>query len=85
MNGDKARALEIAFQPPPPLKRFIYFCLVCMSVMPSCMSVHHMLAVHRGQERISDPPRITDCCEPLCGCWKLNPGPLERAASVFIF
>ena len=24
----------------------------------------------------SDP--ITDSCEPHCGCWELNPGPLEK-------
>jgi hypothetical protein len=24
---------------------------------------------------------ITDGCEPLCGCWELNPGPLEEQYS----
>jgi hypothetical protein len=28
------------------------------------------------QKRASDP--ITDGCEPPCGCWELNPGPLEE-------
>jgi hypothetical protein len=28
------------------------------------------------QKRVSDP--ITDGCEPLCGCWELNSGPLEE-------
>ena len=28
------------------------------------------------QKRASDP--ITDGCEPPCGCWKLNSGPLEE-------
>jgi len=27
-------------------------------------------------ERASDP--ITDGCEPPCGCWDLNSGPLEE-------
>jgi hypothetical protein len=27
------------------------------------------------QQRKSDP--ITDGCEPPCGCWELNSGPLE--------
>ena len=29
-----------------------------------------------GQKRASDP--ITDGCEPPCGCWELNSGPLEE-------
>ena len=28
------------------------------------------------QKRASDP--ITDDCEPSCGCWKLNSGPLQE-------
>jgi hypothetical protein len=28
------------------------------------------------QKRSSDP--ITDGCEPPCGCWDLNSGPLEE-------
>jgi hypothetical protein len=28
------------------------------------------------QRRTSD--LITDGCEPLCGCWELNSGPLEE-------
>ena len=28
------------------------------------------------QKRASDP--ITDGCEPPCGCWELNSGPLEE-------
>jgi hypothetical protein len=30
------------------------------------------------QKRASDP--ITDGCEPPCGCWELNSGPLEEQA-----
>jgi hypothetical protein len=29
-----------------------------------------------GQKRASDP--IADGCEPPCGCWELNSGPLEE-------
>jgi hypothetical protein len=32
-------------------------------------------------EEASDP--ITDGCEPPCGCWELNSGPLEEQ-SVFL-
>ena len=28
------------------------------------------------QKKASDP--ITDGCEPACGCWELNLGPLEE-------
>jgi hypothetical protein len=38
------------------------------------MSTHCSLQTH--QKRASD--LITDGCEPLCGCWELNSGPLEE-------
>ena len=39
------------------------------------MQVHyHFLQTH--QKRASEP--ITDGCEPPCGCWDLNSGPLEE-------
>ena len=31
-----------------------------------------------GQKRT--PDLITDGCEPPCGCWELNSGPLEEQA-----
>ena len=30
-----------------------------------------------GQKRERAPDLITDDCEPLCGCWELNSGPLD--------
>ena len=39
-----------------------------MWVHCSCLQTH--------QKRASDP--ITDGCEPPCGCWELNSGPLEE-------
>jgi hypothetical protein len=40
-----------------------------------CIWVHcSYLQTH--QKRASDP--ITDGCEPPCGCWDLNSGPLEE-------
>jgi hypothetical protein len=44
-----------------------------MSAVSECMPTH--------QKRSSDP--ITDGCEPACGCWELNSGPLEEQ-SVFL-
>jgi len=39
----------------------------------------YTVAVFRHQKRASDP--ITDGCEPPCGCWELNSGPLEEQLS----
>ena len=39
-----------------------------MSALSACM--------HACQKRPSDP--IIDSCEPLCGCWELDSGPLEE-------
>jgi hypothetical protein len=41
----------------------------------SCMWVH-CCCLQTHQKRASDP--ITDGCEPPCGCWELNSGPLEE-------
>jgi hypothetical protein len=35
-----------------------------------------LLLFETNQKRASDP--ITDGCEPQCGCWELNSGPLEE-------
>jgi hypothetical protein len=34
------------------------------------------LLLQTHQKRASDP--ITDGCEPSCGCWELNSGPLKE-------
>jgi hypothetical protein len=50
--------------------RFIYLLYVryYMQLHCSCLQTH--------QERASD--LITGGCEPPCGCWDLNSGPLEE-------
>jgi hypothetical protein len=40
------------------------------------MYVIHCSCLHTHQKRASDS--ITDGCEPPCGCWELNSGPLEE-------
>ena len=35
-----------------------------------------MTTLQTHQKMASDP--ITDGCEPPCGCWELNTGPLEE-------
>jgi hypothetical protein len=46
-----------------------FFFLTNIFLFISCMWVH--------QKRALDP--ITDGCEPPCGCWGLNSGPLEQS------
>jgi hypothetical protein len=41
---------------------FIYFCFMCIGVLPACMN-------------ICTPER---CVLVVCGCWELNLGPLEE-------
>ena len=35
-----------------------------------------------GQKRAPDP--TTDGCEPPCGCWELNSGPLKEQSVLLI-
>jgi hypothetical protein len=43
-------------------KFFIYFCILFMNPLSAYMPEES----------------ITDGCEPPCGCWELNSGPLEE-------
>lgn len=62
-------------------------CLSCMYVCQICVSsMCHMYArcLRRSEEGIrSSGTRVKSICEPLCRCWKLNPGPSGRADCVF--
>jgi hypothetical protein len=60
------------FTPPTPI--FVF----CFYLFYAC---EYTVTVFRHQKRASDP--ITDGCEPPCGCWELNSGPLEEQ-SVFL-
>jgi hypothetical protein len=60
--------LPLSYHPPPPFL-FIYLSTHC-----SCLQTH--------QRKSLDP--ITNGCEPLCGCWELNSGPLEEQTVLFI-
>jgi hypothetical protein len=56
-----------------PIYTFVQFITLflfylCISALSTCMLAY--------QKRASDP--ITDACEPACGCWELNSGPLEE-------
>lgn len=43
-----------------------------MSVLPSCMSVHHVCVWYL------QTLGVTRSCELTCGCWNLNPDLLEQ-------
>ena len=52
------------------------FCFLCFkNLFILCLWVHYR-SLQTHQKRASDP--ITDGCEPPCGCWGLNSGPLEE-------
>jgi hypothetical protein len=62
---------------PAPMCFYLLFSLkilfiLCIWVHCSCLQTH--------QKRASDP--ITDGCEPPCGCWDLNSGPLEEQSAL---
>ena len=52
-----------------------------MSVLPVCMSVHHVMCLVPEEVRQSvsfSKTRVTDGWELLCGCWEPNLVPLEE-------
>lgn len=65
-------------QPFSSLKKFH---LMCMVVLPACMSVHciNALCPWRPEEDIGSLwTGVSDGCETLCGFWKLNQDPLQE-------
>ena len=49
-------------------------CILFIWTHSSCLQTH--------QKRASDT--VTDGCEPPCGCWELNSGPLEEQTAFLI-
>lgn len=52
-----------------------------MNVFPPCMSVYRMCDL--GTQKSIESVTFTgtggiNVCEQLCGCWKMNPGPLQE-------
>lgn len=54
--------------------------LLYVSVLPACMYVYtHHWCLDKSEEGIRFPEiGVMHGCEPLCGYWKLNPGPLQE-------
>ena len=53
-----------------------------MSVLPACMYVCApcacLVPVDSEKDIRSPGTEVTDGCEPSCGCWELNPSPLQE-------
>jgi hypothetical protein len=52
-----------------------------MSILPACLYVHAVgslvpTEIKRGVK--FSRTEVMDGCEPFCGCWELNPGPLQE-------
>lgn len=61
-------------------KIFICFYFMRVSVLTACMYAHRMHA-RGGQKRALELPRLElqTHCDPSCGFWRLNPGPLKES------
>jgi hypothetical protein len=61
----------------------VYGCFTCMHVcLPSVCSA---CECQRREGDLLDALELDyNCCEPPCGCWEINAGPLEERAVVFI-
>ena len=60
---------------------YVFFIMLCVCILPACMSVTTYIPVAcGGQERSSVPLELElqVCDQLLCRCWELNPGPLEK-------
>jgi len=63
---------SIAMKGPQQFKDSVFFKRFILFTLVHCLQTH--------QKRASDP--ITDGCEPPCGCWELNSGPLEEQSGL---
>lgn len=57
-------------------KMYLFYVYVCFASMYVCAS-HSCPVLWNSEEGIRSPAiGATGGCEPLCGCWELNGGPL---------
>lgn len=58
---------------------FRFYYSICMDILPACMYMYGTHVLQKSEENIRSPGTIiTGDCELLCGCWELNPGPLQE-------
>lgn len=61
----------------------IYFYVVCVSCMNTCMTASCLSSVHERQKDIdTSETGVSDCCELLCEFWEVNTGWSARRLSV---
>jgi hypothetical protein len=58
------------------LVRILFYLVFFLKILFIIYLLFHCHCLQTHQKRPSDP--ITDGCEPPCGCWDLNSGPLEE-------
>ena len=61
------------------LKNMLHYCFGDMGILVACMYAAWCLdPMETRKGMVSPGTGITDSCEPPCGRWELNPGPLEE-------
>lgn len=62
------------------LTQFCFFFLSMYRCFLVCLCVICAAGAPGGQRRVSEPLELElqVVCEPPCGCWEFNPGPLEE-------
>jgi hypothetical protein len=56
-----------------------FYLFMSMSVLPTCMYMYLRHAWYLQSSKMALKPLALESyngCEPLCGCWELNPNPL---------
>jgi hypothetical protein len=54
---------------------------MCLNVLPACVRMYHMCIWRpwKPEDGIRFPViGVTGSCKLPCGCWELNPGPLQE-------
>jgi hypothetical protein len=62
----------------PSLSLFKIYFILCVTVLPTYMYVYHVYTwcLWKSKEIVRSLTRVTNDCEPACGCWEPNPDPL---------
>ena len=57
----------------------LFYVYECFAYMYVCVPCVYMIPPRRPEKDIKYPGTgVTDNCEPPCGCWELNLGPLQE-------
>lgn len=66
------------------VKRILHllFCFIYIAFLACILGSTCVLGASRNQKSVRSP-RDGDGCELPCGCWELNPGPLQEQQMLF--